>query len=601
MGVTIIGPNSTGSITGSHTESDVVSVGANATVTGDAFVGNFDDTIILSDGSQIGGQIWLGNGADSVSIGENVLVEGQIWSNGAAPSLTLGQGSTVEGDINFGVAPGAEIIAGGASSVTEIDGGIQVAGSVSLQNVEVRNAINFGADAHSGAYTDDTLILDNVTVGDSIRMYNGDDFLSVSDGSQIGGQIWLGNGADTVSIGENVLVEGQIWSNGAAPSLTLGQGSTVEGDINFGAAPGAEIIAGGASSVAEIDGGIQLSGAMSLQNVDVRNGINFGGGSGSSTYTNDSLTLQDVSVGNGVFMSNGDDVVAVSGRVDIGSGTIDGAGNIDTLLLKNGAIISSDVGPIIGDFTVGVTDIAIIQAALTGDNTWQVTLNSGDTFSANNFEAIGTFVCFTSGTKIETSEGDVPVEDLAPGDLVSTYDNGFQEVRWIKAKRFNRAQILANPNLAPVRIRKGALGAGLPERDLLVSQQHRMFVSNRIAERVLGTREALIGAKQLVAIDGIDIMHDVESVEYVHFLCDQHELVYAEGTLSETLFTGPQALKSLPQESIEEIFTLFPELAEHARTGVMPTPVRPFAKAKMARRMAQRLQKNGGKVLEFNA
>jgi hypothetical protein len=40
-------------------------------------------------------------------------------------------------------------------------------------------------------------------------------------------------------------------------------------------------------------------------------------------------------------------------------------------------------------------------------------------------------VCFVAGTLIATPSGAVPVERLRPGDLVATWDEGAQPVRWV--------------------------------------------------------------------------------------------------------------------------------------------------------------------------
>lgn len=172
--------------------------------------------------------------------------------------------------------------------------------------------------------------------------------------------------------------------------------------------------------------------------------------------------------------------------------------------------------------------------------------------------------CFTAGVRLATAKGQRPVEKLAVGDLVETADNGLQPVRWIGSRTLDAVDLAAMPRLRPIRIRKGALGDRLPRRDLLVSPQHRMMVRSAIAQKLFGTDEVLVAAKHLVGLDGVEVAQDVTEVTYVHVLFDRHEVVYAEGAQSESLYTGEQALKAVGEEARSEILALFPALAERA-------------------------------------
>jgi len=169
-------------------------------------------------------------------------------------------------------------------------------------------------------------------------------------------------------------------------------------------------------------------------------------------------------------------------------------------------------------------------------------------------------VCFAQGTLIKTIEGERPVEELSQGDLVWTKDAGYQPIRWIGHKSFDKAMLEAHENLRPIRIKAGSLGLGMTERDLVVSQHHRILVSSRIVQRMLNEAEILVGAKFLLPLEGIDVACDMDEVTYVHFLFDRHQIVLSNGAETESLFTGPEALKSVPQEARDEIFAIFPEL-----------------------------------------
>ena len=146
----------------------------------------------------------------------------------------------------------------------------------------------------------------------------------------------------------------------------------------------------------------------------------------------------------------------------------------------------------------------------------------------------------------------------------------------------------------PIRIRAGALGEGLPHADLIVSPQHRMLVRSKIALKMFGAMEVLVAAKQLCQIDGIDVAHDLAEVTYVHFLFDAHQIVLANGAESESLFTGPEALKSVGPAAAAEIFAIFPELASD---GHAPVAARQLASGRMGRKLAVRHIQNDRPLL----
>jgi hypothetical protein len=203
--------------------------------------------------------------------------------------------------------------------------------------------------------------------------------------------------------------------------------------------------------------------------------------------------------------------------------------------------------------------------------------------------------CFVAGTLIRTARGEVRIEELVAGDHVLTMDDGCQPIRWIGRRRVSRAELAANPKLVPIRIRAGALGDAKPEVDLLVSPQHRMFVRSKIARRLFDTMEVLIPARILTAIDGIDVESEAQGVEYFHILFDSHQIVFANGAPTESLFTGPEALIAMSPEARLEIETLFPEITS---PDFLPVAARHIpAKGAQMKTLAQRHMKNNQPLL----
>ncbi|EBA17678.1 type I secretion target repeat protein [Roseobacter sp. SK209-2-6] len=167
--------------------------------------------------------------------------------------------------------------------------------------------------------------------------------------------------------------------------------------------------------------------------------------------------------------------------------------------------------------------------------------------------------CFTPGTLIATPDGERLVEDLKAGDRVITRDNGIQSVRWIGSRDLEARDLAAAQHLQPILIRQGALGNGLPERDMMVSPNHRVLVANDKTALYFEDREVLVAAKHLTGLAGVDRV-ETSKVTYIHFMFDQHEVVLSDGAWTESFQPGDHSLRGLDNAQRNEVFELFPEL-----------------------------------------
>ncbi len=204
-------------------------------------------------------------------------------------------------------------------------------------------------------------------------------------------------------------------------------------------------------------------------------------------------------------------------------------------------------------------------------------------------------LCFCAGTLIATTTGAVPVEDLVPGDLIETADHGAMPLRQIFHTTVIADRLSADDTLRPVRITAGALGLGLPERDLLVSRQHRILVSSPIAKRMFGRQEVLVAAIKLTQTPGVYVDQAARQLDYFHLLFDSHQIVFANGAPAESLFTGPEALKAVSDQARAEILKLFPELEGQADG---PPAARPIPLGKKQKQLVARHCKNEKPLLE---
>ncbi|WP_295044375.1 Hint domain-containing protein [uncultured Paracoccus sp.] len=202
-----------------------------------------------------------------------------------------------------------------------------------------------------------------------------------------------------------------------------------------------------------------------------------------------------------------------------------------------------------------------------------------------------TVTCFGMGTMIQTANGPRRVEDLRTGDVILTRDHGLQPLRWQGGSHVGPAGLEMRPNLRPILIRAGALGPGSPSRDLVVSPQHRVLVRSRIAHRLFEHGEILAAAKHLIGLPGIEVSVPSGGVTYFHLLFDRHEIVLSDGAWSESLFTGPEALKSVSDAARREIFALFPDLSQGRRSQ----PARRLLTGRETQQLAERQRRNLGR------
>ena len=167
-------------------------------------------------------------------------------------------------------------------------------------------------------------------------------------------------------------------------------------------------------------------------------------------------------------------------------------------------------------------------------------------------------VCFVAGTKITTPDGQILVEDLQAGDLVECHDGIARPITRVLCQSFSAMQLAHQEKLRPVKITAGALGGGLPERDLLVSRQHRFLAASALVERVSGNSNSLISAIKLCALPGIFLETTPREISYYHLEFETHQIIFAEGALAESLLLEKTSHARPNDDQHEEASLIFP-------------------------------------------
>jgi hypothetical protein len=192
----------------------------------------------------------------------------------------------------------------------------------------------------------------------------------------------------------------------------------------------------------------------------------------------------------------------------------------------------------IGFITIGGVDYPVVTGGGGDTSIARVLIPSGtdpatvsapssvDTNSLGSpFTAAPLSHCFAAGSLIATPAGEVCVEDLERGQTVLTADGREVAVVFVGWQDIDTRFIGASAN-SLVRIAAGALGNGLPRRDLTVTGNHAMLLDG-----LLVTAAALVNGRTIRTL----ARHETADVVRVyHVETEAHEVLLAEGAATES-------------------------------------------------------------------
>jgi len=307
-------------------------------------------------------------------------------------------------------------------------------------------------------------------------------------------------------------------------------------------------------------------------------------GTASDTYT---VLVEQVNTGvnefqNGqfvtIFDSAGNEVVArTSIQPDREQGL--GGGDEHLVLFDAGYVID------LGGVPATPTDVDYTDA---DEN---AVVGEGDDDGELDFAA---FPCLATGTRIATPSGLRRVEDLCAGMQVLDGHGGVRTVLWSGQRTLPLGPATADQR--PVCFTTGSLGPGLPQRDLVVSPGHRMYLAGALPAQLFGKAEVLAVARGLAGLPGVHLQRDLSEVTYVTVLLDRHAVLQAEGVLTESFYPGPYGMRTLGREMRKAVADRIPGYATKGYVAY-GEPAHRLLRLQEARRLVRKqntaLQKQG--------
>ncbi len=454
--------------------------------------------IVDSGGTASGGTV---NSGGSLYVSSGGSAVGATISDGGKQYVELGGTASN----TFVTDPGLQIVsAGGTSTSASISGGEQYVYGLALDtsvtsgvDSATSSAFTGYQDVFSGGVASNTsvgnggqeIVFSGGTTSDTTILSGGE--LQLSEGASVDGALTLEAGA-ALEIGSGYTLAGVTVENGVA--LDVASGGIVSDPTVWW---------GGTLNVSE--GGTLAAGGFSL----IEQSVNGADVTGPFNLSSDGATLD---IGGATSNLSG---FAISGFAD--GDTVD----LTSLGYASGGsadLLSSNLLQISEDGSV-----------------FNLQLDPNQSFSSRYFHVANdgfgntsiienSTPCYCPGTLIETERGnEVPIENLVIGDRVMTISGILRPIKWIGRRSYSGRFALGQKHILPVCIRAGALDDNVPRRDLRISPQHAMYLEG-----------VLIEAKNLVNGRSIVQLAEIDQVEYIHLELETHDVLIAEGALSES-------------------------------------------------------------------
>ncbi len=155
---------------------------------------------------------------------------------------------------------------------------------------------------------------------------------------------------------------------------------------------------------------------------------------------------------------------------------------------------------------------------------------------------------FGPGVHLMSQEGEIPVEWLATGDKLITRDHGLQPVLWIGRARMKHTRLARNPQIRPMEIATGALGAGVPTHPTLLAPAARVLLNGADVELHTGHSEALAEIGDLRDDQLVTMPATPTGTHYTFVLLPVHDMVEANGLWAETLLLDARVRQALQDD-----------------------------------------------------
>ena len=494
----------------------------------------YGEVLTISNAGLISGQSDCGCGHGIYLFGDGTITNlgsGTIRGSSAimaeyGGSLTVSNAGTITGNPTY--ATGHGIWSYAENDVTNQAGGL-ISGYTGIGLFGTVNALT-----NAGTI---------IGLGGTAALFAMDqtNFLGIEAGAVFTGVVDGGNGAG--SSGTSTM---ELTSSASIGTLT-GIGTDFINFTTIGINVGAKWAFTGANTIDAYttltnDGSLTLLGGTLSAAGQITN-------SGTIRLAPATMSVQDL-LGTGRVVIGDGALLETAGTVDAGQTIVFGLGDAELslapdafsgLLMNFYAGDTIDLSGITDVLSASVINVGTLFIDRSGGPDISLLLDPSIDYSTASFfvtdEVDGDFIttdlaCFAAGTRLDTPDGPVAVENLAEGDLVLTAAGPARRVKWVGWRHLDLRRHPDPAVAQPIEVAPGAIAPGIPARAVRLSPEHALALDGM-----------LIPVRLLT--NGTTIRQDAacRSVTYYHVELDSHDLLLAEGMAAESyLDTGNRSI-----------------------------------------------------------
>ena len=183
------------------------------------------------------------------------------------------------------------------------------------------------------------------------------------------------------------------------------------------------------------------------------------------------------------------------------------------------------------------------------------------------------FGAFAQGTLFQAPSGFVAVEDLRPGDQLTTSGGGQQTVVWIGCATFAPSDLGTRMTLT--RVMADSFGVNRPQSFLSLGTAARVLQTPAGMRGVAGDQKLMTPASQFV--DGVNVIEVAPPtpIRLFHVALRHHAPMIAGGLEVESFHPGTQPLQMLSHTLRSVYLSVFPHIENLSDFGTLCAPRAP--------------------------